>query len=202
MKNMSESNERNRLGDQIIKNHVMWSMGAGLIPFPIADLLAVTGIQLDMIRQLCQLYDVDFKDTRGKAIVSSLTGSSMARMGAQAVKFIPGIGSVVGGLTMSVLSGGTTYAIGHVFASHFETGGTLLDFDVERLKKVYDDLFEKGKEYASKIKEEEEVKKEKKTKPAVDKRDVVDKLKDLSELLDKGVISKSEFKKLKKKILG
>ena len=46
--------------EQIIKNHVAWSMGAGLIPVPFADLLAVTGIQLDMIRQLCHLHDIPF----------------------------------------------------------------------------------------------------------------------------------------------
>ena len=36
------------------KNHVAWASGAGLIWIPFADILAVTGIQLDMIRQLLQ----------------------------------------------------------------------------------------------------------------------------------------------------
>ena len=82
--------------DTIIKNHIIWSMGAGLIPVPIVDFFAVSGIQLDMIRQLCKLYDQDFKESEGKAIITSLTGSGLARMGAKAmIKFIPGIGSVL-----------------------------------------------------------------------------------------------------------
>lgn len=190
-------------GQQIIKNHVVWSMGAGLIPVPFADLLAVTGIQLDMIRQLCHLHNIDFKDTRGKAIVSALSGSSMARLGAGAVKFIPGIGSVVGGLTMSVLSGATTYALGQVFRTHFETGGTLLDFDIERLRRKYDEWFEKGKEYARRVKEEQEAKQPDTETPVTKKTSVgfVEELKSLSDLKEKGDITEKEFEKLKKKLI-
>lgn len=191
-----EKKENRTEATQIIKNHVLWSMGAGLIPLPIADLLAVTGIQLDMIRQLCHLNGVDFKDTSGKAIVSSLTGSTAARLTAGAVKFIPGIGSVVGGLTMSVLSGASTYALGQVFQTHFETGGTLLDFDIERLKKKYDEWFEKGKEYAAKVKKEQEV-----NKTDGPESSVVEELQALAELKEKGHISKKEYEKLKKKII-
>ena len=192
--------DRRTEAEQIIKNHVAWSMGAGLIPVPFADLLAVTGIQMDMIRQLCHLHDIDFKDTAGKAIVSSLTGSTMARMGAGAVKFIPGIGSVVGGLTMSALSGATTYAIGQVFQSHFETGGTLLDFDVERLRKMYDELFEKGKQYAEHVKKEKNKESEEEVSPQ--KGSPVDELKTLVELRESGAITKKEYDDFKKKLLS
>jgi len=101
---MSEYEKSNRedSANRIIKNHIVWSMGAGFIPVPIADLLAVGAVQLDMIRQLSKLYGIDFKQTEGKAIVSSLTSSGVARLGARAVKFIPGIGSILGGVTMSV----------------------------------------------------------------------------------------------------
>jgi uncharacterized protein (DUF697 family) len=193
--------DRTNEAEQIIKNHVAWSMGAGLIPIPFADLLAVSGIQMDMIRQLCHLHDIDFKDTAGKAIVTSLSGSTMARMGAGAVKFIPGIGSVVGGLTMSVLSGATTYAIGQVFHSHFETGGTLLDFDVERLRKMYDDLFEKGKEYAEHVKKEKEGN-VKETEVQPQKGSLVEELRSLVELRESGAITKKEYDDFKKKLLS
>ena len=143
---MSEKTEREKHADTIIKNHIIWSMGAGLIPVPIVDFFAVSGIQLDMIRQLCKLYEQDFKESEGKAIITSLTGSGLARMGAKAmIKFIPDIGSVIGGVTMAVLSGASSYALGEVFKKHFETGGTFLDFDVKRLKKMYNEKFEKGK---------------------------------------------------------
>nr|MBP7643489.1 DUF697 domain-containing protein [Saprospiraceae bacterium] len=91
---MEEIKKTNRStdADSIIKNHMIWSMGAGFIPIPIADLFAVSAIQLDMIRQLSKLYEVDFKQTEGKAIITSLTTSGLARLGARAIKFIPGVG--------------------------------------------------------------------------------------------------------------
>lgn len=202
---MSEKTERERHADTIIKNHIIWSMGAGLIPVPIVDFFAVSGIQLDMIRQLCKLYDQDFKESEGKAIITSLTGSGLARMGAKAmIKFIPGIGSVIGGVTMAVLSGASSFALGEVFKKHFETGGTFLDFDPKRLKKMYNEKFEKGKKVAEQIKRDNERKREA-AEQATDAKTsgkTVDKLKELAELRREGLISEEEFTAMKKKLIG
>lgn len=191
--------------NSIIKNHMMWSMGAGFIPVPIADVFAVGAIQLDMIRQLCNLYEVNYKDTEGKAVISSLTGSVIARVGARAIKFIPGVGSVIGGVTLAILSGASTYALGEVFKKHFETGGTFLDFDPARLKKVYDEMFEKGKVYAKKIKNEQvmaevELAKETEESNKIDE-DLVSRLRDLGKLKEDGLLSDDEFELLKKRLL-
>lgn len=183
--------------DSVIRNHMIWSMGAGFIPVPIADFFAVTAIQLDMIRQLCKLYSVDYRQTEGKAIITSLTGSGLARLGARAVKFIPGVGSVLGGVTMAVLSGASTFALGEVFKKHFETGGTFLDFDPGRLKKYYDEKFEKGKEIAKEIKKEQELKEQ-----SVEVSTQIERLKELAELKDKGILSEEEFHQMKRKIVG
>ncbi len=200
----------NRLenSDKIIRNHIVWSMGAGLIPVPIADFFAVSAIQLDMVRQMCKLYDVDFKETEGKAVISSMTSSGLARLGARAaIKFIPGIGTVMGGVTMAVMSGASTYALGEVFKKHFETGGTFLDFDTERLSKMYREKFEKGKKVAEDIrKEQEETKKaaEKVVKMEAKKKnekDVITRLKEIGELKEKGIISDEEFQAMKKKLI-
>ena len=202
---MSEKTERESHADTIIKNHIVWSMGAGLIPVPIVDFFAVSGIQLDMIRQLCKLYDQDFKESEGKAIITSLTGSGIARMGAKAmVKFIPGIGSVIGGVTMAVLSGASSYALGEVFKKHFETGGTFLDFDPKRLKKLYDEKFEKGKKVAEQIKRENDRKREAAEQATGSKMSgrMVDKLKELAEPRREGLITEEEYSAMKKKLIG
>lgn len=147
--------EISRRADKIIRNHVAWSMGAGLIPIPIADFFAVSAVQLDMIRQLSRLHNIQFKETEGKAVITALAGSGLSRLGANAaVKFIPGLGSVVGGVAMSALSGASTFALGQVFKTHFETGGTFLDLDTDRFRKYYDEQFEKGKKVARDIQEE------------------------------------------------
>jgi len=204
---------RNTHANSIIKNHMIWSMGAGFIPVPIADFFAVSAIQLDMIRQLCKIYDIDFKETEGKAIITALTGSGLARLGARAVKFIPGVGSILGGVTLAVLSGGSTYAIGEVFKEHFETGGTFLDFDPIRLKKFYDEKFEKGKQMAKNM-EEEQRDNHKKAEEVVDKemdtpvktkaappKDFVAQLQAISKMRDDGALTEEEFQELKKKII-
>jgi uncharacterized protein (DUF697 family) len=202
---MSEETEREKHADTIIRNHIIWSMGAGLIPVPIVDFFAVSGIQLDMIRQLCKLYDQDFKETQGKAIITSLTGSGLARMGAKAmIKFIPGIGSIIGGVTMAVLSGASSFALGEVFKKHFETGGTFLDFDVDRLKKMYNEKFEKGKQVAEQIRKEQEAKRKAAEQFGEIKTSgkLVDKLKELAELRKEGLISEEEYTAMKKKLIG
>lgn len=199
---MNEELKKNRdvASGSIIKNHMVWSMGAGIIPIPFIDLIAVTGIQLDMIRQISKLYGIDYKETEGKAIITSLTGSGLARMGAGAIKLIPGVGSILGGVTLAVLSGANTYALGEVFKKHFETGGTFLDFDPGRLKKYYDEKFEKGKKVAADIQKEQK-EKEKKIKK-VEKIDVIDKLKELAQLKESGIVTEEEFNKLKEDLLN
>jgi uncharacterized protein (DUF697 family) len=116
--NMSNNNDKDRSkrAERTVRNHVLWSMGAGFIPFPVADFLAVAAVQLDMIRSISNIYDIDFKETEGKALITSLTGSGLSRLGASALmKMIPGVGSALGGVSMSALSGASTYALGQVF---------------------------------------------------------------------------------------
>ena len=196
---MSDTVKKNRSEEagSIIKNHMIWSMGAGLIPVPVVDMFAVSAIQLDMIRQLATLYDIDFKQTEGKARITALTGTGLARLGARAVKFIPGVGSVLGGVTMAVLSGATSYALGEAFKKHFETGGTMLDFDPARFKKYYDEKFEKGKEIAKDMQKQQE-----KAQNNASASSLVDKIKELAEMKEKGLINDEEFEALKKKIIN
>lgn len=215
---MSDNNGRSKHADTIIRNHVIWSMGASfLIPIPIADVFAVSALQLDMIRQLSRVYDIDFAETQGKAIISSLTSSTLARAGARSlIKLIPGLGTVVGGVAVSVFNGASTYALGQVFKRHFETGGTILDFDIERLKKMYREQFEKGKKVAQKWKAEEEAAKasgENTTPEAPEIEELaaktsltpesgaVEKLKELGELKEKGLLSEEEFAEMKRKLI-
>ena len=206
MEEEKNGKERSKNADVIIKNHMIWSMGAGLIPVPIADFFAVGAIQLDMIRQMCRLYDIDFKEKDGKAVVSALTGAGLSRLGANAaIKFIPGLGSVIGGVTMSVLSGASTYAIGEAFKKHFETGGTFLDLDTSRIKKMYDELFEKGKRIASKLeKEKAETKtgsESESSQPFDETDDTIQRLREIGRLKAEGILSESEFQELKANIL-
>ncbi|MDO8970707.1 MAG: DUF697 domain-containing protein, partial [Saprospiraceae bacterium] len=123
---------------EIIRNHVGFSLGAALIPFPAADLVAVSGVQINMLRQLAKLYQVSFYDNLGKNILTAVVSGSAARIGASLVKAIPGVGTIIGELSMPVLSGASTWALGRTVANHLNNGGTLEDMDLTKAKKSYE----------------------------------------------------------------
>ena len=113
-------NDKHQQAEAIVKTHVLISMGAGLVPIPILDIAAVTAVQMDMVKQLTMLYNVDHPNNFDKSLITALTGSIFARVGASFIKAIPVVGSVIGGLSMAIMSGASTYAVGQVFKRHFE----------------------------------------------------------------------------------
>jgi uncharacterized protein (DUF697 family) len=130
----SDSTEtKQELASKLVDRFAIWSGVAGLIPLPVVDLLAVGGLQVQMLRRLSQVYDVDFSENRGKALIAALAGTMIpatSGMGAaSALKAVPIVNLLAAGFVMPVLSAGATYAIGKTFVQHFETGGTLLDFN-------------------------------------------------------------------------
>src|SRR5580658_2877220 len=124
---------RHETAANLVDRFALWSGVAGLIPLPFIDVLAVGGLQLEMLRRVSQLYDVQFSENRGKALIASLAGTMIpvtSGMGAaSALKSVPLLGMVASAFVMPVLSAGATYAIGKAFIQHFESGGTLLDFN-------------------------------------------------------------------------
>ncbi|MBL8922474.1 MAG: SHOCT domain-containing protein [Myxococcaceae bacterium] len=175
--------------DHVIRQHVYWSIGAGLVPVPIADFVAVTAVQLDLIRQLCTIYGVSYEEGTGKVWVGALTGGAVARLGASAIKAIPGIGTLLGGVSMSIASGASTYAVGQVVKAHLASGGTMANLNVEAAKSKYANEYEKGKDVAKQASENKEA------------GDVFEKLQKLGDLRDKGVITEKEFEEKKAQLL-
>ena len=124
---------REEMASKLVDRFALWSGVAGLIPVPLVDVATVGGLQIQMVRRISQIYDVDFSENRGKALIASLAGSlipATSGIGAASMlKAVPIIGTIAGGFVMPVLSAGATYAIGKAFIQHFATGGTLLDFN-------------------------------------------------------------------------
>jgi len=125
--------QRDQAASKLVDRFSLWSGVAGLVPVPVVDVLAVGGLQLQMLRRLSQIYDVEFSENRGKALIAALAGCMIpatSGMGAaSALKAIPIVNILAAGFVMPVLSAGATYAIGKAFVQHFESGGTLLDFN-------------------------------------------------------------------------
>ena len=192
-----------------IQKHVLFAMGAGAIPLPLVDLAAVTAIQLDLVKQLSKIYDQNYSENIGKAFIASITSSTLARMGASIIKSIPGLGSVIGGVSMSIMSGASTYALGNVIATFFERNISLSDIDADMAKEMYEEKVEEGKKVVEDLQKKQEAQaaqpepqSDNATPPPSEKKmDVYSELSKLGELRDKGIISDEEFAKMKKDII-
>jgi len=152
---------REQMASKLVDRFALWSGVAGLVPVPVLDAVAVGGLQIQMVRRISQIYDVDFSENRGKALIASLAGSMIpatSGIGAASVlKAIPVIGTIAGGFVMPALSAGATYAIGKAFIQHFATGGTLLDFnppDYRQFIKAQRDMWDSRKNRGAKSSQE------------------------------------------------
>ena len=143
----------------VIRNHVLGSMGIALVPIPVIDLVALSGIQIKMLHSLAKLYRVPFSENLGKSLIVSLVGGVMPTSTAMTIaslaKVVPGLGTATGMVSVSVLGGATTYAIGSVFVQHFESGGTLLDFEPKKMREYFTAKLQEGKKIASTLRKSE-----------------------------------------------
>lgn len=148
-----EKVDKKALADSIIKNRVYTSVGTGFIPVPIFDVLALTGIQIEMVSKLAKLYDIPFKKDVVKASISALVGGVLpvaaSPLLSSMLKIIPVVGYTTSAVALSATGGASTYALGQVFRKHFESGGTLLNFNAERAQAYYYEQFKKGEKVAS-----------------------------------------------------
>jgi uncharacterized protein (DUF697 family) len=142
--------ERELTALKTVKRYMWWSMGAGLVPVPLLDLAAVSGVQLKMLAEISRIYDVPFQKSRVKAVIGSLIGSVVpgaVSYGAfsSLCKTLPVVGTTAGTATMVLFSGASAWALGKVFIQHFESGGTFLDFKPEEVKEYFKAQFEEGR---------------------------------------------------------
>ncbi|MDI3289252.1 DUF697 domain-containing protein [Polyangium sp. 15x6] len=147
--------------DAVIRRNVLWVLGAGLVPVPIVDIVAVTGIQVKMLAELSELYELSFREDIAKKLIGSLFSGVLgvgagAVLGASLGKLIPFVGTAFGFVTVPVISAAFTRALGKVFVMHFETGGTLLDFDPHKVRSYFKQEFENAKEYVADVQKSQE----------------------------------------------
>lgn len=137
----------------IIRKRVYASVGAGFVPIPIFDVLALSGIQMEMVSKLSTLYDIPFRRDIVKTAISSLVGGFLPVAAtpiiASFLKLVPVIGYTTSVVTLSAAGGATTYALGKVFVQHFESGGTLLNFNADKVKDYYKEKFKEGEKVAA-----------------------------------------------------
>lgn len=142
----------------IVNNYTAGSMGTGFIPIPFADQIALMGVQRKMLHDLTKLYDLPFSKDISQSIIRMLLNTLLSSqvikvLFGNVIKFVPVIGTSLGGVSTSIFNGASTYAIGQVFIQHFESGGTLLDFKPEKIQKDLEEMFKQGTQKAKDLKE-------------------------------------------------
>ena len=132
----------------IVKNNIISSMASGLIPIPLFDIISLTNIQFHMIQTLAEHYEVPVDNISRSLVTSLISGTlpvaAMLGVGSM-IKSIPGIGSLAGSGSVSVISGAVSYAVGQVFINHFEQGGSLKDFNPDSAKNYFSEQYKAGK---------------------------------------------------------
>ncbi|GAA9740923.1 hypothetical protein VN0138_09950 [Helicobacter pylori] len=107
--------------------------GVGLIPIPFSDALAIAPIQAGMIYKMNDAFGVKMEESVATSLITGLLGvTAVAQVGRTLVngllKFIPGVGSVVGavisGTTAAIITKGIGFAYLKVLKKCFndETG--------------------------------------------------------------------------------
>lgn len=142
--------ERLEKANALVRRYSYWSAGFGLIPIPVVDLAAITGTQVKMVHGLSQIYGREFSEDAVRAAIGALVGAAVpVAVGAGAVsalKTVPMLGQIAGTLALPALALAATVAVGRVFVQHFEAGGTLLDFDPEKMRAYFESEFKKAKD--------------------------------------------------------
>lgn len=126
--------DRQFRAEMIVKEHMIASLGLGLIPFPLVDIATGVASNVTLVSRLCALYDQPFKASIARTAILTVMGTvgsigAAVTVGFSLAKFVPGIGTAAGTVTLPIANAATAYMIGKMFIGHFEMGGTLFDFD-------------------------------------------------------------------------
>lgn len=137
--------------NSVIQKNTLWALGLAFVPLPVFDIVAVSGVQVKMLKELSDVYDLPFRADLVKKAVGSLASGlgSVAlgtALGGSLVKLVPGLGTTLGVLSIPVVAAAFTRATGRVFQMHFEAGGTVLNFDPAAMRAYFKSEFEAAKE--------------------------------------------------------
>ncbi|MCM3570173.1 GTPase [Neobacillus mesonae] len=99
----------------------------GAVPIPGSDIIPITGIQVSLMVRLSTLYEKPLTKERAKELtIASLAGNIGKGIFRQAVKFIPGAGTIAGAGIAGSMTLGLGYAIKYAYEHNIELDADLL----------------------------------------------------------------------------
>lgn len=138
--------DRIERSEELIQRHTLGAVGIGLLPVPGLDMAALVALQLNMLRGLGDLYEQPMVDSLGRSIIASLIGGIAPLTSLSVLKFIPVVGTLLASISAPVFTGASTYALGRVFVLHFESGGTFLSLDPDKVRAHYEAEFARAQQ--------------------------------------------------------
>ena len=114
---------------------------AGASPIPFSDAALLVPIQIGMLAAISASFGVELSKAFFRTLVAAMAGTTGATFAGRAIvsnllKFIPGVGSVAGGVISATTAGGLTTALGELYIvvlaklSDDAGGGTLSPDDI------------------------------------------------------------------------
>jgi uncharacterized protein (DUF697 family) len=128
---------------QIVNKYALGSGAVSLVPIPIVDVAAITAVQVKMVTSLAKYYDVpmtgsQWVKTGVASLVAGIAPNALAAgLAGEAIRQLPVIGTLLNVAVVPAFSMAVSYALGKVFIAHFEAGGTLLDFNPEKVREHF-----------------------------------------------------------------
>jgi uncharacterized protein (DUF697 family) len=119
------------------------------------DVRTLKAVQLEMLKKLFQRYGVPYSASEGKAMISILTGGNLERYVKALARALPIVGQIFWDDSETILAGASTYALAQIAVLRLESERHFLSLNVYAVKQVYNEEFERGKEFASKLGNEE-----------------------------------------------
>lgn len=112
--------EMNEKADNAVAIAVAATAATGAIPIPFADMPLLIGEQVTMMAAICAIYGINIKKDGLKMLATSALGAGGAAIVGKSIatnilKFVPGAGTVAGGVISAGTAGVITLAMGKAF---------------------------------------------------------------------------------------
>lgn len=133
----------------IVHGHIPWATGAGFVPVPGVDFALIGAVQMHMISRLCEEYQVPFREEFARSTVGTLLAGvvqyTAGNLAAAALQYIPIAGPIINFAVLPSFAAAATLAIGKVYITHFESGGTFLELDPKKVEAHFREEFERAR---------------------------------------------------------
>jgi len=116
---------RRALARKIVDRHKNYAAVGGLVPLPVVNIASVTAINLRMVKQLSELYQVPFQRDRTRSFIVGLIGGAVptgigTATSSTLMWIVPG-GMLLGLGAAALTAGALTRGIGLVFIESLES---------------------------------------------------------------------------------